>query len=208
MITVIDYDTGNTLNVKKALDYLGIPNELSAEPDKILAADGLILPGVGAFQKAMAALDDRQLIPVIQQAANNGKPILGICLGMQLLFETGYEFGTTAGLGILPGSVIPIPKKAGFKVPHMGWNQNTAQRRNAFGTIFDQKSTYFVHSYYVQTAAKNIVATTDYSVQIPSIVQQNNVIGMQFHPEKSGAVGLAGLKTFKEVIEDERFSRN
>lgn len=209
MIVVIDYDTGNTLNVKKALDYLQIENRLSADPEEIMAADGLILPGVGAFQKAMTALNQRQLVPVLQQAAQNGKPMLGICLGMQLLFETGYEFGTTQGLGILPGVVVAIPAKTGFKVPHMGWNQNHAQQpNNDFGRVFDQHSTYFVHSYYVQTAAKNIVATADYSVAIPSIVQQNNVVGMQFHPEKSGQIGLAGLQTFKEMVEDERFSRN
>jgi glutamine amidotransferase len=208
MIVVVDYDTGNTMNVKKALDYLAIPNQLSADPATIAAADGLILPGVGAFQKAMAALDERGLVPVLQQAAASGKPMLGICLGMQLLFETGYEFGAAPGLGILPGEVVPIPAKQGFKVPHMGWNQNKAQRSNRFGQVFDGESTYFVHSFYVQTAARNIVATADYSVSIPSIVQQNNVVGMQFHPEKSGNVGLAGLNAFKEMVADEHFSRN
>ncbi len=208
MIVIIDYDTGNTLNVKKALDYLNIDNQLSADPAEILAADGLILPGVGAFQKAMVALEERQLVPVLQQAAASGKPMLGICLGMQLLFETGYEFGVTPGLGLLPGVVVPIPSKPGFKVPHMGWNQNQAQQQNPFAAVFDQENTYFVHSYYVQTAAKNIVATTDYSVAIPSIVQRNNVVGMQFHPEKSGQVGLAGLSAFKEMVNDARVPRN
>ncbi|KRM33398.1 imidazole glycerol phosphate synthase subunit HisH [Agrilactobacillus composti DSM 18527 = JCM 14202] len=208
MIVIIDYDTGNTLNVKKALDYLNIDNQLSADPAEILAADGLILPGVGAFQKAMVALEERQLVPVLQQAAASGKPMLGICLGMQLLFETGYEFGITPGLGLLPGVVVPIPSKPGFKVPHMGWNQNQAQQQNPFAAVFDQENTYFVHSYYVQTAAKNIVATTDYSVAIPSIVQRNNVVGMQFHPEKSGQVGLAGLTAFKEMVNDARVPRN
>ncbi|MCH4169706.1 MAG: imidazole glycerol phosphate synthase subunit HisH [Lactobacillus sp.] len=208
MIVIIDYDTGNTLNVKKALDYLNIDNQLSADPAEILAADGLILPGVGAFQKAMVALEERQLVPVLQQAAASGKPMLGICLGMQLLFETGYEFGVTPGLGLLPGVVVPIPSKPGFKVPHMGWNQNQAQQQNPFAAVFDQENTYFVHSYYVQTAAKNIVATTDYSVAIPSIVQRNNVVGMQFHPEKSGQVGLAGLSAFKEMVNDAHVPRN
>lgn len=104
--------------------------------------------------------------------------------------------------------VVPIPSKPGFKVPHMGWNQNQAQQQNPFAAVFDQENTYFVHSYYVQTAAKNIVATTDYSVAIPSIVQRNNVVGMQFHPEKSGQVGLAGLTAFKEMVNDARVPRN
>ncbi|ANK60785.1 imidazole glycerol phosphate synthase subunit HisH [Loigolactobacillus backii] len=208
MIVIVDYDTGNTRNLKKALDYLNVPNQLSADPATILAADGIILPGVGAFQKAMLALQERQLISVLQTAAAKGQPMLGICLGMQLLFETGYEFGEAKGLGILPGEIVPLPEKDGYKVPHMGWNTNTATQSNRFGKIFDQQATYFVHSYYAQTSARNIVAQTDYSVEIPSIVQQNNVIGMQFHPEKSGAIGLKGLNAFKEMALDERLSRN
>lgn len=208
MLTVIDYDTGNTQSVKKALDHLNIANNLSADPTVIAQADGLILPGVGAFQQAMVALEQRGLVSVLQKAAGAGQPILGICLGMQLLFETGYEFGVTPGLGILPGVVAPIPEKPGFKIPHMGWNRNKATQINRFGEVFDGRQTYFVHAYYVQTAAKNIIATTDHSVTIPSVVQQNNVVGMQFHPEKSGAVGLAGLKAFKEMVDNANFSRN
>ena len=137
MITVIDYDTGNTQSVKKALDYLNIENNLSADPAVIAEADGLILPGVGAFQQAMVALEQRKLVSVLQKAAGLGQPILGICLGMQLLFETGYEFGMTPGLGILPGVVLPIPEKPGFKIPHMGWNRNKATQNNRIAAVFD-----------------------------------------------------------------------
>jgi glutamine amidotransferase len=201
MLVIVDYDTGNTRNLKKALDYLGIANQLSSDPATILAADGLILPGVGAFQKAMAALVERGLVTVLQTAAQQGKPILGICLGMQLLVETGYEFGITRGLGLLPGEVVPIPADNGLKVPHMGWNTNQVLQPNPVADVFDLQATYFVHSFYVQTAAKNIIAQTDYGVKIPSIIQQDNVMGMQFHPEKSGQVGLQGLARFnKELV--------
>ena len=199
MLAVIDYDTGNVRNVQKALDFLGIANVLTADPAVIEQADGLILPGVGAFPKAMAALAQRDLIKVLRRQAAAGQPMLGICLGMQLLFDRSEEFGDTAGLGLLPGAVVAIPAKAGLKVPHMGWDENTAQARNRFGQIFDREATYFVHSFYVQTAARNIVATCDYGVAIPSVVQQNNVVGMQFHPEKSGDTGLRILKNFLEV---------
>lgn len=208
MLAIIDYDTGNVRNVKKALDYLEIENCLTADPSVIAQADGLVLPGVGAFAKAMQALEERKLVSVLQKQAQLGQPMLGICLGMQLLFDRSEEFGDSRGLGLLPGAVVAIPAKTGLKVPHMGWDQNHGRRSNRFGRVFDGEATYFVHSYYVQTAAKNIVATCDYGVTIPSIVQQNNVVGMQFHPEKSGAAGLAGLTAFKEMVEDEAFSRN
>lgn len=208
MIVIIDYDTGNTRNVKKALDYLKIENTLSADPAVINAADGLVLPGVGAFKKAVAELEKRQLISVIQNAANAGKPILGICLGMQLLFDRSYEFGETAGLGLIPGEVVAIPDNIGVKVPHMGWDQNQVTQPDPIASGFDGESTYFVHSFYVDTADENIIATCDYGVLIPSIVRMNNVIGMQFHPEKSGQVGLRGLAAFKELVSNGNYSSN
>ncbi len=208
MIVVIDYDTGNTRNVKKALDFLGVPNQLSADPQKILAADGVILPGVGAFKKAVDALNERQLIPVIQQVARQGTPMLGICLGMQLLFDRSYEFGQTAGLSLIEGEVVAIPDNLGVKVPHMGWDQNQVTQKAPIADVFDQQFSYFVHSFYVKTAAANILATVDYGVKMPSIVKKDNVIGMQFHPEKSGQVGLAGLTKFKEMVENADYSRN
>lgn len=208
MIAIVDYDTGNVRSVQKALTYLGIANKVTADPDELRAADGVILPGVGAFQKAMAELDERQLTDVLREIAQAGKPMLGICLGMQLLFDYSMEFGRAEGLGILPGAVVPIPHQDGFKVPHMGWNQNTRQRVGVFGDVFDGQYTYFVHSYYVQTASRNIVCTTDYGIQMPSVVRQNNVIGMQFHPEKSGQVGLNGLKAFEEVCRNGAITSN
>ncbi|GAA2969536.1 imidazole glycerol phosphate synthase subunit HisH [Lentilactobacillus parakefiri] len=208
MITIIDYDTGNTRNVKNALDFLGVPNQLSADPNEILMADGLILPGVGAFKKAMDSLNERGLAPVIQQAADAGIPILGICLGMQILFDTSYEFGESTGLGLIAGEVVPIPEDLGVKVPHMGWDQNRSRKVDPLGDGFDEQFSYFVHSYYVKTTSESIVSTVDYGVQIPSIVRKDNVIGFQFHPEKSGAVGLNGLSKFKEMVENADYSRN
>lgn len=208
MITIIDYDTGNTRNVKNALDFLGVPNQLSADPNEILMADGLILPGVGAFKKAMDSLNERGLVPVIQQPADAGILILGICLGMQILFDTSYEFGESTGLGLIAGEVVPIPEDLGVKVPHMGWDQNRSRKVDPLGDGFDEQFSYFVHSYYVKTTSESIVSTVDYGVQIPSIVRKDNVIGFQFHPEKSGAVGLNGLSKFKEMVENADYSRN
>lgn len=208
MIVIVDYDTGNTRNVKKALDYLQIDNRLSADPTAILAADGLVLPGVGAFKKAKAALEERQLVGPIQRAAEAGTPLLGICLGMQLLFDRSFEFGDTAGLGLIDGTVEAIPDNLGVKVPHMGWDTNTVTQADPMAQRFDGESTYFVHSYYVNTRSENVLAVSDYGVQIPSIVRRDNVIGMQFHPEKSGSVGLNGLAAFKELVNNGDYSRN
>ncbi|GAX06765.1 imidazole glycerol phosphate synthase, glutamine amidotransferase subunit [Secundilactobacillus pentosiphilus] len=208
MIAIIDYDTGNTRNVKKAMDFLAIPNTLSADPDVILKADGLILPGVGAFGKAVEALKARELIPVLKDAAQSGMPILGICLGMQLLFDRSFEFGETAGLGLIPGEVVAIPENLGVKVPHMGWDQNQVTQSDPIADGFDQQATYFVHSYYVKTKPQYILAENDYGIKMPSIVRNQNVIGMQFHPEKSGRIGLNGLAAFKELVSNGNYSRN
>ncbi|GAD17428.1 imidazole glycerol phosphate synthase subunit HisH [Lentilactobacillus otakiensis] len=208
MMIIIDYDTGNTRNVKNALDFLGVENRLSADPAEILNADGLILPGVGAFKKAMDSLNERGLVPVIKQAANAGIPMLGICLGMQILFDKSYEFGESTGLGLIAGEVVPIPDNLGVKVPHMGWNQNRSQQADPLADEFNNQFSYFVHSYYVKTAPENILSAVNYGIQIPSIVRKDNVIGFQFHPEKSGEVGLNGLSKFKEMVENADYSRN
>ncbi|EPC98594.1 imidazole glycerol phosphate synthase subunit HisH [Lacticaseibacillus paracasei subsp. paracasei Lpp125] len=208
MIVIVDYDTGNTRNVKKALDYLGVNNQLSADPAIIMAASGLILPGVGAFKEAMKALNQRQLVPVIQAFAATGKPLLGICLGMQLLFDRSFEFGETAGLGLIPGEVVAIPTDSGLAVPHMGWNTNSLTQPDLFAAVFADQATYFVHSFYATTLPQFTLATTDYGQPLTSIVRRNNVLGTQFHPEKSGAIGLAGLKKFKKMTEDEALSRD
>lgn len=205
MFSVIDYDTGNTRNLKKALDYLNIDNELTDDREKILNSEAVILPGVGAFKAAMKELEKRNLVEVLKQVAKNKTPILGICLGMQLLFDSSQEYGFTNGLGLIHGSVEQIP--SGLKIPQMGWNQNKLVQTGVFDEVNDQY-TYFVHSYYANCDVKNIVATVDYGIKIPSIVHNGNTIGMQFHPEKSGSVGLNLLKNFQKMVKTNDFSSN
>ncbi|KZU37963.1 imidazole glycerol phosphate synthase subunit HisH [Lactiplantibacillus plantarum] len=208
MFAIVDYDTGNTRNLKKAFDYLQVSTILTADPQQLAAADAVILPGVGAFAAAMAALKERQLVGVLQALARSGKPVLGICLGMQLLFESSSEYGEHAGLGLLSGRVSALPTDLNVKVPQMGWNQNELRRPDSPFTSIDAAYTYFVHSYYAVCPATKIVATVQHGVQVPSIVQHQNVIGMQFHPEKSGRVGLQQLAAFKEMVSANDFSSN
>ncbi|MDG5112520.1 imidazole glycerol phosphate synthase subunit HisH [Companilactobacillus pabuli] len=205
MFAIVDYDTGNTRNLKKALDYLNIENQLTADEQTILDAQAVILPGVGAFKPAMQALENRNLVAVLQQVKKNKIPILGICLGMQLLFESSEEYGYTKGLGLIKGNVKAIPKRQ-LKIPQMGWNQNQTFIKTSFP--IDQQYTYFVHSYYADCPLENIVAGVDYGQLIPSLVQNNRVIGMQFHPEKSGRVGLNLLKNFQRMVIEDDFSSN
>ncbi|WP_432224596.1 imidazole glycerol phosphate synthase subunit HisH [Lactiplantibacillus argentoratensis] len=208
MFAIVDYDTGNTRNLKKAFDYLQVPTVLTADPQQLKAADAIILPGVGAFAAAMAALKERQLVGVLQALARSGKPVLGICLGMQLLFESSSEYGEHAGLGLLSGRVSALPTDLNVKVPQMGWNQNELRRPDSPFASIDAAYTYFVHSYYAVCPETEIVATVQHGVQVPSIVQHQNVIGMQFHPEKSGRVGLQQLAAFKEMVSANDFSSN
>ncbi len=205
MFAIVDYDTGNTRNLKKALDYLNIENQLTADEQTILDAQAVILPGVGAFKPAMQALENRNLVAVLQQVKKNKIPILGICLGMQLLFESSEEYGYTKGLGLIKGNVKAIPKRQ-LKIPQMGWNQNQTFIKTSFP--IDQQYTYFVHSYYADCPLENIVAGVDYGQLIPSLIQNNRVIGMQFHPEKSGRVGLNLLKNFQRMVIEDDFSSN
>ena len=205
MFAIVDYDTGNTRNLKKALDYLNIENQLTADEQTILDAQAVILPGVGAFKPAMQALENRNLVAVLQQVKKNKIPIFGICLGMQLLFESSEEYGYTKGLGLIKGNVKAIPKRQ-LKIPQMGWNQNQTFIKTSFP--IDQQYTYFVHSYYADCPLENIVAGVDYGQLIPSLVQNNRVIGMQFHPEKSGRVGLNLLKNFQRMVIEDDFSSN
>lgn len=200
MIAIIDYDAGNTFNVQKALQHIGLEAVLTADRDTILAADGVILPGVGAYASAVSVLRERGLIDVIHEVVARNIPLLGICLGMQLLFDESEEYGPTPGLGIISGTVKAIPNNLGLRVPHMGWNQNTlCHKDSAFSGVAD-KYTYFVHSYYVDTDSQYITTTADYGIKVPGIVEKGNVYGMQFHPEKSGAVGLNLLRTFGNII--------
>lgn len=207
MFAIVDYDTGNTLNLKKALNYLKIDNQLTADPKEILSADAVILPGVGAFKAAMAALQQRDLIVVLRQVAAKQTPMLGICLGMQLLFQDSEEYGLNAGLNLIPGHVQVIPDNK-LKVPQMGWNQNNLLQKDSPFELVDGQYSYFVHSYYANCDSEYIVASVDYGIEIPSIVQNKNIVGMQFHPEKSGQVGLDLLKKFQEAVFKNDFSGN
>lgn len=198
MIAIIDYGAGNLFSVKNALDYLKIPNKIVSDAASLQSADALILPGVGAFPDAMKKLKETGLVPVIQQQAQI-KPLLGICLGMQILFETGYEFEKTAGLGLIKGSVRKIDA-GGMKIPHMGWNDLTIQHPCAMTTnTVNGDYVYFVHSYCAETLDENISCYTVYHEKIPALVHQGFVYGAQFHPEKSGSAGLAMLKNFVEL---------
>lgn len=198
MVAIIDYGAGNLSSVKKALDYLGVESEITADPQKILAADRVILPGVGSFGDAMASMKSRGLVETVKAAAASGKPFLGICLGLQLLFESSEESPGVEGLGIFKGKIISIPNNLGLKVPHIGWNDVTLLQKNGiFSGIEDKSYFYFVHSYYLADADEDVVAgVTEYGVPIQCAVQKGNVAATQFHPEKSSKVGLQLLKNF------------
>jgi len=202
VIVVFDYGAGNIFNVMKAIKYVGLSAKLTKDPSEILAADGLVIPGVGAYKTAMDKINENQLVVPIQKAANNGTPILGVCLGMQLLFDSSTEFGETMGFGLIPGEVVKLPQNTGFKVPQMGWNQNSVAIENTLTQGIKNEFTYFVHSYYVKTDTKYIAASVDYGVQVPSIVIKDNIIGAQFHPEKSGEVGLRVWQAFANMVSD------
>ncbi len=201
MIAIIDYDAGNIMSVYKAVDHFGYDVVLTRDKDEILAADKVILPGVGAFKDAMDKLIEYKLVDVIKEVANRGTPFLGICLGLQLLFEESDESPGVLGLGLLKGKVKRIPDKVGLKIPHMGWNSLEIKPDSPlFKGIPNGSYVYFVHSYYLDADDKAIVAaTTDYSVNIDASVHSGNIYACQFHPEKSGTVGLNILKNFLEL---------
>lgn len=200
-IIVIDYDAGNTANVLRALNKLGVKAELSADPQKITAASGLILPGVGAFPAAMAELEKRGLVSAIKEAVAKGTPLLGICLGMQLLVEKGLEHHETVGLGFIPGLCQEIPAMAGYPVPHMGWNDLQVKQESPLTTGLQDQAVYFVHSYFTDVPQEYIDVTAEYSISVPAMIHKDNVFGAQFHPEKSGDVGLGILKKFVDLCE-------
>ena len=198
MIAIIDYDAGNLRSVEKALTALGETAVITRSPQEILSADKVILPGVGSFGDAMEKLCQYNLTEVICKVADQGTPFLGICLGLQLLFESSDETPGVKGLGLLPGRILKIPDSPGLKVPHMGWN-SLAIRPDArlFSGIGSGAYVYFVHSYYLKAADPSIVAaSTWYSTDIHASVERDNVFACQFHPEKSGEVGRAILKNF------------
>lgn len=195
MIAIIDYGAGNLFSVKNALDYLGLPNLITSSHKDLTDADQLILPGVGAFPDAMKMLNDSGLSDVIAQEARI-KPLLGICLGMQMLFEKSSEFGVTEGLSLIPGEVGIIGAK-GLKIPHMGWSglKKANDCALSYG-INDGDMVYYVHSYRAVTASEHISLYSEYGGVIPGLVFNKNIYGTQFHPEKSGKVGLRILKNF------------
>lgn len=195
-VIVIDYDAGNTANVLRALKQLGIRAELSGDPERVLVADGLILPGVGAYPSAMAELDKRGLVPAIKAAVAKGTPLLGICLGMQILTDYGLEHEKTKGLGLIPGVCRPIPSSKERPVPHMGWNELTLKQATPLTQDLDGQAVYFVHSYYTDVPSNYIDVSADYGLAVPAMIHKDNVYGAQFHPEKSGEVGLGILKHF------------
>ncbi len=201
MIAIIDYDAGNIKSVEKALQKLGAEVVITKDADVILEADKVILPGVGAFGDAMANLNKYGLVEVIHQVVEKGTPFLGICLGLQLLFERSDETPGVDGLGILKGEILRIPEKDDLKIPHMGWNSLHLQNEGRlYRGIQEQAYVYFVHSYYLKAEEPEIVkATTDYSVNIHASVEKGNVFACQFHPEKSSDVGLNILKNFVEL---------
>ncbi len=201
MIAIIDYDAGNIRSVEKALEYLGQQVCITRDFDKLLQADHVILPGVGAFGDAMNKLNQYQLVPVIREIVKKKIPFLGICLGLQLLFEESEEAPGISGLGLLPGRIIRIPDNQGLKVPHIGWNSlKLPNEGRLFKGISENSFVYFVHSFYLHASERTIVtATTEYATLIDASVEKENVFGCQFHPEKSSATGLQILKNFIKV---------
>ncbi len=198
MISIIDYDAGNLKSVEKAFKFLGEESVITRDRDVILSSDKVILPGVGSFGDAMNNLHNYGLVDVIHEVVAENKPFLGICLGLQLLFERSDETPGVDGLGVLKGEILRIPDKEGLKIPHMGWNSlNIKEGARLFKDVPDNSYVYFVHSYYLKAADENIVAaSTEYSTHIHASVESGNVFACQFHPEKSSDVGLKILKNF------------
>lgn len=200
MIAIIDYGMGNLRSVQKAFEYTGHDAVITQDKSVIDEADGLVLPGVGAFPDAMKALKAIGLIETIMKNVERGKPFLGICLGMQLLFETSYEGDLCEGLGLLKGEIVEIPKR--YKVPHMGWNSlDIKQEVDLLEGVESGSYVYFVHSYYLKTdEVEQVYASVNYGVEIPAVVGYRNIYACQFHPEKSGEVGLQIIKNFGEMV--------
>ena len=201
MVAVIDYDAGNIKSVEKAMMALGENVVVTREKEEILAADHVILPGVGAFGDAMGKLHKYRLVEVIREVTDRGTPFLGICLGLQLLFESSEESDGVDGLSILRGKIVRLPEDQGLKVPHIGWNSlRFPNEGRLFEGVPGQSYVYFVHSYYLQAAEQEIVtATTEYAATIHASVEKGNVFACQFHPEKSSDVGMRILRNFLHV---------
>lgn len=222
MIAIIDYGVGNLFSLSSSLSYLGLENKITNQKEEILAADRIILPGVGAFADAAEKLRQTGLVDTIKEQTAAGKPLLGICLGMQLLFEKSLEYGEHEGLGLIPGEICPIEPDLSrpLKVPHIGWNSlrftknayetgggsETQQAGRPEGAVHpllkynkDGDYVYYVHSFYAKNCGESTLAVSEYDVEIPGLVRSGSVFGAQFHPEKSGEAGLAMLKAFSEL---------
>mgnify|MGYP000237632698 FL=1 len=201
MIAIIDYDAGNMKSVEKALQYLGEETITTRNREEILQADGVILPGVGSFKDAMEKLESYHLVEVIRECAERKLPFLGICLGLQLLFESSEESPGVEGLHLLDGKVVKIPATEDIKVPQIGWNSLTFPHKGRlFEGVEENAYVYFVHSYYLQAADSEIVtAQTEYGVKIDASVEKGNIFACQFHPEKSSEVGLQILRNFVKI---------
>lgn len=201
MIAIVDYDAGNIKSVEKALQFLGQEPVVTRGKETLLQAEKVIVPGVGAFGDAMGKMHQYGLVEVLREIAAKGTPLLGICLGLQLFFESSEETPGVEGLGLLPGKIVRIPDKEGFKIPHMGWNSiqiNPASR--LLKGIEEGAYVYFVHSYYLQAENEaDVAAMTDYVVNIHAAAEHENIFATQFHPEKSGEIGLRILKNFIEL---------
>ena len=197
MIAIIDYGAGNIRSVEKALNHIGCAVTVTRDAQVLLAADAAVLPGVGSFGDAIYELRARGLEEPIRQFIDSGKPFLGICLGLQILFESSEESPGVAGLGLLKGKIVRIPAGEGLKIPHMGWNSLTVEKPGGlFRGVDGEPYVYFVHSYYLQAEEDIVTATAEYGVTIHAAVQKENVLACQFHPEKSGAAGLMLLENF------------
>ena len=203
MIAIVDYGCGNLYSLQSSLNFLKLDSVITSDPEIIKSADRIILPGVGAFGDAVKLLKQSGLFDLIKDEAKKGKYILGICLGMQLLFEKSYEYGEHIGLGLIKGEICPLENDitGGLKIPHMGWN--ALEIINPKSPIFKYTNNgdyvYFVHSFYGKNCDASLLAVSDYEVKVPALVNEGNVFGAQFHPEKSGDVGLNLLKAFAEL---------
>ena len=203
MVAIVDYGVGNLFSLRSSLAFIGADAVVTSDPCVLRAADKIILPGVGAFGDAAAKLRESGLGAVVIEEAKKGKPILGICLGMQMLLEKSYEYGEHEGLGLIPGEIRPIADviPTDLKIPHIGWNALSFGREKhpLFRYLSEGDHVYFVHSYYGANCAESVIATAEYGAPLTAAVAKGNVMGCQFHPEKSGAVGLAILRAFCET---------
>ena len=201
MIAIIDYGAGNLQSVKKAFDFIGAESVITNDPKVILSADKILLPGVGSFGDAMDSMRKNGLVETVKECALSGKPFLGICLGLQLLFEESEESPGVKGLGIFKGKFKKFSSDMGLKIPHIGWNSlETKQKNTLFKDIPENSYVYFVHSYYLHAEDENDIATvTNYGIDFHSAVGKNNIFATQFHPEKSGDVGLQILRNFASM---------